>query len=467
VFSNRRYHESGSKPDRLPNIRFLEDFNSDINDFSLAEAVTASMSFPGATEPVKLQYYKSGSSKSTREVRIVDGGVFDNSGLSTLLQVMQDQVILNNEKTKQEMVILLIDSDNEELNDFSERVSRNENKFALPIIFDWPIKGAGDALSSAMLIHTLNKRRLIKLALFNARAWLQSKSLGIKVTIIPISLSEVMDEYIKNNRCCEDTDIDCKDIRCENSDIRDNTISCKKPYENFGCAVKKIPTDFSISREDFWALDKAAYEILESPKIPCKRAINNFRQRISIRSEDGLDDFFPCSDGVDHSFSRTENDNKLLGEVIIEAFPKKGGGTPAEAMKMVEEAIAYIKANRQEKDFEKAYAEISNPNGMFVDRDLYITVYDMNGKCLAHGNNPGAIEKNLINLQDPDGKFLIKERIEMARIKKSGWQDYKHANPLTQKVEPKMYYFEKYGDIVVGCGAYKRDDSSLPLPDQE
>ena len=47
-------------------------------------------------------------------------------------------------------------------------------------------------------------------------------------------------------------------------------------------------------------------------------------------------------------------------------------GTPAEAKKMVDEAIAYIKANGQEK----AFAEINNLKGKFVDWDLYLTVYD-------------------------------------------------------------------------------------------
>src|SRR5512137_2843156 len=50
-------------------------------------------------------------------------------------------------------------------------------------------------------------------------------------------------------------------------------------------------------------------------------------------------------------------------------------GTPAEAKSLVEKALAYIKANGQEKAFE----EFNNPKGKFVDRDLYITVYDLNG----------------------------------------------------------------------------------------
>jgi cytochrome c len=126
-------------------------------------------------------------------------------------------------------------------------------------------------------------------------------------------------------------------------------------------------------------------------------------------------------------------------------------GTPAEAKKMVEEAVAYIKANGQEK----AFAEINNPKGKFVDRDLYITVIDMNGVCVARGFDPSLLGKNLMGSQDPEGKFFIKERIEIAKAKGSGWQDYKFTDPLTKKPERKTLYFEKYGNIILGCGAYK------------
>lgn len=127
-------------------------------------------------------------------------------------------------------------------------------------------------------------------------------------------------------------------------------------------------------------------------------------------------------------------------------------GTPAEAEAMVKNAVAEIKANGQDK----AFAEFTNPKGKFVDRDLYITVYDMNGKCLSHGANPKMIGKDLIELRDPDGKFFIKDRVEIAKTKGGGWQDYKFNNPVTKKIEPKTMYFEKTGDIIVACGAYKK-----------
>jgi len=127
-------------------------------------------------------------------------------------------------------------------------------------------------------------------------------------------------------------------------------------------------------------------------------------------------------------------------------------GTAAEAEAMVKKAIQFIKTEGKEK----AFAEFSNLKGKFVDRDLYVTVYDLNAKCLAHGANPKMIGKDLIDMKDPDGKAFFKERMEIAKTKGKGWQDYKFTNPLSKKIEPKSMYFERFEDIVVACGIYKK-----------
>jgi cytochrome c len=127
-------------------------------------------------------------------------------------------------------------------------------------------------------------------------------------------------------------------------------------------------------------------------------------------------------------------------------------GTKPEAEAMVKKAIAFVKENGREK----ALAEFSNPKGKFVDRDLYIFVYDMNGKVLAHGANQKMIGKDMLEMKDPDGTPYVKERIEIVKTKGKGWQDYKFTNPTTKKIEPKTAYIEKYEDMIIGCGVYKQ-----------
>ncbi len=125
--------------------------------------------------------------------------------------------------------------------------------------------------------------------------------------------------------------------------------------------------------------------------------------------------------------------------------------TKDEATAMVKKAVAYIK----EQGAEKAYGEISNRSGQFVDRDLYIVVYQLDGKVLAHGGNAKFVGKDMKDAQDVDGKFFVKERIELAQKQDSFWQDYKFVNPVEKKVEPKQMYCERLENTAVCGGIYK------------
>jgi signal transduction histidine kinase len=126
--------------------------------------------------------------------------------------------------------------------------------------------------------------------------------------------------------------------------------------------------------------------------------------------------------------------------------------TQEQAQAMVKKGAAYIKAHGAEK----GYAEISNKKGEFVDRDLYLVVYGLDGKCLAHGANDKQIGRDLSDLTDIDGKYFVKERVALARSKPAGfWQDYKFTNPVSKKIESKSMYCEKLGETAVCGGVYR------------
>jgi cytochrome c len=134
----------------------------------------------------------------------------------------------------------------------------------------------------------------------------------------------------------------------------------------------------------------------------------------------------------------------------LNALAQDERATPEQAEALVKKAIVYYKS----KGPDAALTEFSKKEGLFSHKDLYVNVYDLQGKCLAHINQK-TIGKNMIDLRDPDGKYLIKERVERAEKEGHGWQEYKFFNPATHKVEPKHMYFEKYGDVVFAAGAYK------------
>jgi cytochrome c len=135
------------------------------------------------------------------------------------------------------------------------------------------------------------------------------------------------------------------------------------------------------------------------------------------------------------------------------AQDKAKQGTAKEATAMVEKAIAHIKKAGRDK----AFADFNNKGGPFTDRDLYVVVYDLKGKVLAHGANEKMIGKELIDLRDSDGKYFVKERVDMMSKGPGakGWQDYKFMNPVTRQIEPKSMYLQRHEDLIVGCGIYK------------
>jgi signal transduction histidine kinase len=124
--------------------------------------------------------------------------------------------------------------------------------------------------------------------------------------------------------------------------------------------------------------------------------------------------------------------------------------TKAEAEAMVAKGVAAVKAKG-----DAAYTDITAPSKTFVDRDLYLVVYDNTGKCLAHGQNAKQVGKSLITLKDPDGKEFVKERVELASTQAKFWQDYKFTDPLTKTVQAKQAYCEKLGNLIVCGGVYK------------
>jgi cytochrome c len=127
------------------------------------------------------------------------------------------------------------------------------------------------------------------------------------------------------------------------------------------------------------------------------------------------------------------------------------GAGKDDAVAMVKKAVSFIK----EQGGEKAYPELTNKAGKFIDRDLYVVVYRLDGTVLAHGSNEKFVGKDLSDAQDVDGKLYVKERVELAGKQASFWQDYKFVNPVSKKVEPKQMYCERLENTAVCAGIYK------------
>jgi signal transduction histidine kinase len=126
-----------------------------------------------------------------------------------------------------------------------------------------------------------------------------------------------------------------------------------------------------------------------------------------------------------------------------------GVGTPVDAKKMVERAVAFIKANGEEK----ALREFNTPNGKFQWRDLYIFAYDLSGVVMGHPN-PKLIGQNLYLTPDSNGKLFRKEIVDLANLRETGWVDYTYLDPMTGLEQFKITHFQRVDSLIVCCGAY-------------
>jgi hypothetical protein len=150
---------------------------------------------------------------------------------------------------------------------------------------------------------------------------------------------------------------------------------------------------------------------------------------------------------------------------IVTSVHAEQRATPLEAKKLVEQAVAYVKANGEKE----AIKEFNNPRGKFskdeqylfgydlnevLKDDLYIFVYDLKGVLLANPKAPKLIGQNLYNEPDSKGKLFRKEIVDIANSRGSGWVDYTYMNPATKQEEIKITYCQKVGNLIVCCGAY-------------
>ena len=118
-----------------------------------------------------------------------------------------------------------------------------------------------------------------------------------------------------------------------------------------------------------------------------------------------------------------------------------------EVVALVDRALEYIKKNGKQK----ALATFNDPDGPFVKNGLYVFAYDFYGVNKALATNPALVGKDLIDMQDADGKYIIRDMIALVK-KGGGWYDYKWEGHV------KSSYVVKVDDTFwIGSGIYKNE----------
>jgi hypothetical protein len=124
--------------------------------------------------------------------------------------------------------------------------------------------------------------------------------------------------------------------------------------------------------------------------------------------------------------------------------------TPEEAKALAERAAAHFR----EVGPEKAIADFNDAAGGYVDRELFVVVYDPANKIQGSYGVPVLRGKDATLLKDVDGKEFGKDIIALAKSPGSGWAEYRMTNPLTHKVALKRSWVIGIGDYVLFVGAF-------------
>ncbi|MFH1189703.1 MAG: cache domain-containing protein [Candidatus Omnitrophota bacterium] len=105
-----------------------------------------------------------------------------------------------------------------------------------------------------------------------------------------------------------------------------------------------------------------------------------------------------------------------------------------------------------------AFDALRDKTGPFIFLDTYIFVDTPDGTEVVNGGFPGVEGKNIMDFKNVNGKYLVRDYINLALKDGEGWIKYLWPKPGSDKPFEKHTYVKKVdhgGEIfIVGCGAY-------------
>jgi methyl-accepting chemotaxis protein len=126
-------------------------------------------------------------------------------------------------------------------------------------------------------------------------------------------------------------------------------------------------------------------------------------------------------------------------------------GTADQARQMVFDAMVQIRT----EGFERARQDFHDPNGPFIDRDMYIFIFDRAGYYVVHGAMPEKDGTDLRSIPGLDADALVSDAWYVCDTEQGGWVNYTIVNPVTGDVQGKSSYVIPIDDDrLIGCGCY-------------
>jgi methyl-accepting chemotaxis protein len=126
-------------------------------------------------------------------------------------------------------------------------------------------------------------------------------------------------------------------------------------------------------------------------------------------------------------------------------------GTADQARQMVFDAMVQI----QTEGFEGAVRTFHDKTSPFIDRDLYIFVFDRAGRYVVHGAMPERDGMLLSDMAGLDAAQLVADAWSVCDNEQGGWVSYTITNPVSGKVQSKSSFVIPLDENrLIGCGCY-------------
>ncbi len=126
-------------------------------------------------------------------------------------------------------------------------------------------------------------------------------------------------------------------------------------------------------------------------------------------------------------------------------------GTADQARQLVFDAMTQIKS----VGYEQAVRVFHDPHGGFIDRDMYIFIFDRAGFYVVHGAMPEKDGSDLRAIPGLDADQLVADAWDVCDAEQGGWVNYTITNPVTLEVQAKSSYVMPLDhDRLIGCGCY-------------
>ena len=154
-------------------------------------------------------------------------------------------------------------------------------------------------------------------------------------------------------------------------------------------------------------------------------------------------------DRTSHRSNRLMQRSRQLEQAVTHI--KLRQGTADEAMALAKKAHALVESI----GFEDAFPVFHDPRSGYVDRDLYVFVFDREGYYRVMGANQSKVGTHLSDAPGLDAQQLLDDAWERCN-QGGGWVEYTIVNPVTGDVRDKASYVLPIDqDRLIGCGAYR------------